>query len=366
MMTRRLRMGALLTVLLMLAVAPAALAAEPQYFPETQHNLLDPMGGYWQAHGGLPVFGYPISEAFAETNQDTSGTYQTQYFERNRLEAHPENAAPYDILLGLLGKEVLAQQGRDWTTFPKADPGAAHFFAATGHAVTHTPFWEYFRAHGLEFDGQPGYSEAESIALFGLPLSEATMETNSSGDTVLTQWFERARFEWHPNNPAEYQVLLGLLGKEATMSRSSESPFQPTVAQDEAHAAAMQLYAIFNERRQAEYGKPPVAYRADVQAEADAIARDIYDAHTNGGNPQQFLTNSPERLAKYGNMKAVYAQFDAPIVAQCKGVDPVKPIASAYSPVVANYDFSTLTLGVSTVHNGSCGKSITIVYVLGY
>jgi hypothetical protein len=26
-----------------------------------------------------------------------------------------------------------------------------------------------------------------------------------------TQWFERARFECHPNNPSEYRVLLGLL-----------------------------------------------------------------------------------------------------------------------------------------------------------
>lgn len=28
------------------------------------------------------------------------------------------------------------------------------------------------------------------------------------------QWFERARFELHPENPAPYQVLLGLLGNE--------------------------------------------------------------------------------------------------------------------------------------------------------
>src|SRR5690606_9991895 len=33
-------------------------------------------------------------------------------------------------------------------------------------------------------------------------------------DTVLTQWFERARFEFHPDNEAEHQVLLGRLGVE--------------------------------------------------------------------------------------------------------------------------------------------------------
>ncbi len=29
-----------------------------------------------------------------------------------------------------------------------------------------------------------------------------------------TQWFERARFEFHPNNPDPYKVLLGRLGAE--------------------------------------------------------------------------------------------------------------------------------------------------------
>jgi hypothetical protein len=41
------------------------------------------------------------------------------------------------------------------------------------------------------------------------------MERNSSGDNVLTQWFERARFEYHPNKPAQYRVLLGRLGAES-------------------------------------------------------------------------------------------------------------------------------------------------------
>ncbi len=36
---------------------------------------------------------------------------------------------------------------------------------------------------------------------------------------VLTQWFERARFEYHPSNPAAYQVLLGRLGAELRSER---------------------------------------------------------------------------------------------------------------------------------------------------
>jgi spore germination protein GerM len=34
------------------------------------------------------------------------------------------------------------------------------------------------------------------------------------GEEVQVQWFERARFEWHANNPPGYRVLLGRLGTQ--------------------------------------------------------------------------------------------------------------------------------------------------------
>jgi hypothetical protein len=39
------------------------------------------------------------------------------------------------------------------------------------------------------------------------------------GDTVLTQCFERAVFEYHPGNEAPYQVLLRRLGVEELQAR---------------------------------------------------------------------------------------------------------------------------------------------------
>ncbi len=184
-------------------------------FPETGHSISDRFLQYWEGNGGLAVYGYPISEAVNETNRDTGKTYLTQWFERNRFELHPENRPPYDVLLGRLGDDRLRQQGRDWLTFPKANPSTPHYFAQTGHAIAHNPFWQYWSTHGLEFDGKPGFSEAESLALFGLPLSELQVETNASGDRVPTQWFERARFEDHGSKG----VLLGLLGNEVRGQR---------------------------------------------------------------------------------------------------------------------------------------------------
>ncbi len=74
------------------------------YFKETSHNSTGVIYTYWQQHGGLAVFGYPISEAFQEKSATDGKMYLVQYFERNRLEGHPENGDPnYQVLLGLLG-----------------------------------------------------------------------------------------------------------------------------------------------------------------------------------------------------------------------------------------------------------------------
>ncbi len=58
--------------------------------------------------GGLAQFGFPLSEAFAERLEDWRD-HIVQYFERGRLEDHPENAAPDDVLLGQFGRVILTQ-----------------------------------------------------------------------------------------------------------------------------------------------------------------------------------------------------------------------------------------------------------------
>ena len=206
-----------LLALLLLAVSLGARGAAAQgasrCFAETGQCVAGRFLQFWNGNGGLPVFGFPISEQRLE--QGTEGAFSTQWFERERFEAHPERTPPYDVLLGRLGDELLRRQGRDWQSFPKGQPQpGCQFFDTTGHTVCE-PFLSYWRSHGLEFDGRRGTTFNESLALFGLPLSEPAMETNSSGFTVLTQWFERARFEYVPTNPDPYKVLLGRLGAEA-------------------------------------------------------------------------------------------------------------------------------------------------------
>ena len=56
-------------------------------FPETGHQVCGRILEYWGENGGLPVFGYPITDQAAQ--QVEGKTFQTQLFERNRLELHP-------------------------------------------------------------------------------------------------------------------------------------------------------------------------------------------------------------------------------------------------------------------------------------
>lgn len=211
-------------MLLLFSLPSTALGQAAVEFPETGYSLSGDFLGYWQRQGGLAVFGYPISEQRYERNSE--GVFLSQWFERERFESHPENAAPYHILLGRLGDEQLRRQGRDWRSFPKGQPQpGCLYFAETEHSLCE-PFLSYWQSHGLEFDGRAGFSYEESLALFGMPLSEPAEETNSSGFTVLTQWFERARFEYLPDNPDPYKVLLGRLGSEVFDPTAGNGPTQ--------------------------------------------------------------------------------------------------------------------------------------------
>ncbi|MBO9316871.1 MAG: S8 family serine peptidase, partial [Chloroflexus sp.] len=180
-----------------------------RYFPETGHTLGGGFRTYWEQNGGLPIFGFPISEEFTEISSD-GRPVTVQYFERHRFEWRPEHAPPYNVLLSRIGDDILRRQGRDWMTFEQSGPiSGCRYFAETNQSVCE-PFLSYWQRNGLEFDGRPGKSYAESLALFGLPLSTPQVEETRPGTVVIVQWFERARFELHPDG----QVLLGLLGNE--------------------------------------------------------------------------------------------------------------------------------------------------------
>jgi N-acetylmuramoyl-L-alanine amidase len=171
---------------------------EVVYVEATGHNLGFAFRHFFDAHGGLDLFGYPRTEELTE------GGYTVQYFQRARFEYHPEHAGtPYEVQLGLLG-DLLTTPRRP---FPEGEPFQSweghRWFPETGHGV-HYAFLHYFESRG-------------GLDVFGFPVSEELPETNDdgSGRVYTVQYFQRARFEYHPEHAGTpYEVQLGLLGDQ--------------------------------------------------------------------------------------------------------------------------------------------------------
>jgi len=186
--------------------------SKKQCFTEVDYCIEGRLLEYWLQNGGLPVFGYPISPQFEDRIERE--TVQVQWFERARLELHPQGLPPYDVLLGRLGVEVLKNYGDDWkpSDSPQKKAGC-RFFVETGYNIC-GKFLRAWREYGLELDGIAGKSEVENLALFGYPISEPRFERLGDGKLYLVQWFERTRFEEHGGEIYPYDVLFGLLGSE--------------------------------------------------------------------------------------------------------------------------------------------------------
>jgi hypothetical protein len=213
-----------------LGAGSAAMLANTQtvYVSQTGYHLTDRSGflTFWRKHGGVMIFGYPISEEMIE------GGRVVQYFERARFEHHPRESNPeYAVQLSRLAIELTS--GRD---FPTVEPGTGErYFSETGHSIS-GPFYDFWRKRG-------------GLQIFGYPISEPFEEINPvDGQNYTVQYFERARFEHHPEELPSfyreqarvyglrlrglYEVQLGDLGRQVVERRGlrfSGSPQQPNV-----------------------------------------------------------------------------------------------------------------------------------------
>ena len=213
---------ATLSLLFGLLHTPATIQAAPRCFGETGQCIDGQIRTFWERQGGIAVFGFPI--AVATTTNVDGHTVVAQRFERQRIEYHANNPAPYDILLGRVGADTLAAQGRDWQAFPQSGilPNC-RYFAATNQSVCGAILQRWLTT-GIEFDGKPGFSDPERLALNGIPLSGLVNETLDDGRQYQVQWFERTRIELHPENRAPYHILNGLLGSASGASNQSTAP----------------------------------------------------------------------------------------------------------------------------------------------
>jgi hypothetical protein len=209
--------AAMLCVAFVLASLPAAQAqtAASRTFLETGQTVQGVFLSYWEHNGGLPQFGFPISDERFETSEFDGRRHKVQYFERAVFERHSDNQPPYDVLLVQLGtlcyREKYGEQGA-----PGQRPNRAGvLFRETGHYVG-GGFLEYWLANG-------------GLMRQGYPISDEFDEVSDvDGKTYTVQYFERAVMEYHSENPSGRRVLLSLLG--AQRLREKESAPQPAPA----------------------------------------------------------------------------------------------------------------------------------------
>jgi methionine-rich copper-binding protein CopC/predicted SnoaL-like aldol condensation-catalyzing enzyme len=168
-------------------------------FEETGKEVCGRFLEYWEQNGGLPQQGFPISAEIQEQSATDGKTYTVQYFERAVFEKHPENAAPNDVLLSLLGNFLYQQNYPNGAPNQHASTANPRTFEETGKTMG-GKFREYWETHG-------------GLAQQGYPISDEFVEKSAlDGKEYLVQYFERAVFEYHPENQPPFDVLLSQLG----------------------------------------------------------------------------------------------------------------------------------------------------------
>jgi hypothetical protein len=121
---------------------------------ETRYTVQGIFGAYFHAHGGAESFGCPMTGEFMQRG------LRVQYFEKARMEHHPENRPRFWVQLGLLGETL----GRREPPIPSPQASLVYdrsrrYYPQTGH-VLRQPFLSYYDSHG-------------GLDRFGYPLCEA-------------------------------------------------------------------------------------------------------------------------------------------------------------------------------------------------
>lgn len=167
------------------------LGAGYTFVSQTGHNMPDVIAKYWNAKGGVPSLGYPLSELFIRKANGEQHVYQ--YFERVLVEYLPDSNS---VALAPLGSWFGEVNGPYDTVTAFDSTTKKRYVGATGHSIA-GGILQWYAANG---DGD----------MFGAPISEEAPYTTNDGRNVTAQLFERARIEMD----ASGAVTLGRLGAE--------------------------------------------------------------------------------------------------------------------------------------------------------
>lgn len=160
-----------------------------EFFPDTGHTVVgDFLEKYQSIPNGKEIYGDPITNQFFDERSGLT----VQYFEKARFELHPEASVDLRVQLTPLG-EYLYTFG-EAVQIPSSFP-ACRFYRETGYSICYT-FLEFFENNG-------------SISQFGYPISNFEIHNG-----WISQYFQRARLEWHPERSIGERVVVADLGTD--------------------------------------------------------------------------------------------------------------------------------------------------------
>ncbi len=190
-----------------LALAQGSLAQgdpnEVLVFEDLGRSVRGEFREFFLAHGGVRVFGFPITEAYIDP---TDGRY-VQYFQNARLEIDPADG---QVRMSAFDEDfITAHMGPAIT--PAETPAGGQFFEPTLHSVQGE-----IRAFYLEHGGPD---------VFGYPISELEYQ-----DDRLVQYFERCVLEWWPELPKGHNVQLSPWGEIRFYATTQDSGRKDPIA----------------------------------------------------------------------------------------------------------------------------------------
>jgi len=187
-------LGSGIVLYLSLLHSPTSEAAPSQasrYFGPAGYSVSGSFLSFFDSHGGLRIFGYPISAQVTEEGRPV------QYFERQRFEYHAEAAGtPNEVQLGRLGAGLSPGWALAQLSAPFASVAGKVYIPQTRHSLSGI-FLAYWQANG-------------DVRVLGYPVTEPLRENG-----LLVQYLERARLEYHPEKVSQgFRVELGALGRQ--------------------------------------------------------------------------------------------------------------------------------------------------------
>ena len=178
-----------LALTILLALLAGCASASPTRTTDIANNgnhlpIGDEFQAFFEQNGGLRIFGYPLTEAYLESD----GGRLIQYFQRLRLEY---DRSLDQVFVTPLGRWALPEE-QVLAYAPGSSPTEKE---VQSELLIRDAFLAFYEANGGE-------------ELFGQAISD---ELEDGGRRA--QYFENALLEWRPDAPLDYRVQLGHLGE---------------------------------------------------------------------------------------------------------------------------------------------------------